>query len=216
MSVRKCKQNSLLYSINFSRIMDPSAESPEPYNGDPHSCFTPLVDFFPNHLAHKCKEAFQSSPRQREPTTRNGVQEREEGEMCASMLLRAGPHTQSGTYMHLVCVDRVCVYMYIYTYACGREQTKAYTLERATACTHTHTHNVSPRPSGAHAHVSGWRAWRSDGSGPPCSDAAPLRPSGLGVRCLLWIALLVRAVHRTLKLSVALVVPGRPSPLPRV
>ena len=56
----------------------------------------------------------------------------------------------------------------------------------------------------AHAHVSGWRAWRSDGSGPPCSDAAPLRPSGLGVRCLLWIALLVRAVHRTLKLSVAL------------
>ena len=57
-----------------------------------HSCFTPLVDFFPNHLAHKCKEAFQSSPRQREPTTRNGVQEREEGEMCASMLLRAGTY----------------------------------------------------------------------------------------------------------------------------
>ena len=22
--------------------------------------------------------------------------------------------------------------------------------------------------------MSGWRAWRSDGSGPPCSDAAPL------------------------------------------
>ena len=61
-----------------------------------HSCFTPLVDNIPNHLAilHITSRhwAFQPTPRQREPTTSNGVQKREEGEMCASMLLRAGTY----------------------------------------------------------------------------------------------------------------------------